>query len=221
MSVFDLRQWLTDAEQAGELQHVLGADPVLDIGAASQLNYRRRRPRALLFDEIAGHEAGQRVLTSSLSSPALMGMSLGLGACLDDQGLAEALRGRPARWAAEAPRHAAIQVDGGPVLEHVSGSGDINLLSFPCPLWHELDGGRYIGTGCAVVTSDPDTGVVNVGAYRIQVQDGERARVRGLALPRPDPARGTVRRVDRLLLRRCHARPRWPPTPSSPPACPE
>jgi 3-polyprenyl-4-hydroxybenzoate decarboxylase len=76
MSVFDLRQWLADAEQAGELQHILGADSVLDIGAASQLNYRRKRPRALLFDEIAGHAAGQRVLTSSLSSPALMGMSL-------------------------------------------------------------------------------------------------------------------------------------------------
>jgi UbiD family decarboxylase len=171
MSVFDLRQWLTDAERAGELQHILGADSVLDIGAASQLNYRRKRPRALLFDDIAGHEAGQRVLTSSLSSPALMGMSLGLGAGLDDEGLVEALRGRPARWAAEAPRHAATQVGGGPVFDHVSASGDINLLRFPCPLWHELDGGRYIGTGCAVVTSDPDTGVLNVGAYRIQVQD--------------------------------------------------
>src|SRR5580693_5016999 len=102
MSVFDLRQWLTDAERACELQHILGADSVLDIGAASQLNYRRKRPRALLFDEIAGHEAGQRVLTSSLSSPALMGMSLGLGAGLDDEGLVEALRGRPARWSAAA-----------------------------------------------------------------------------------------------------------------------
>lgn len=171
MSVFDLRQWLADAERAGELQHILGADAVLDIGAASQLNYRRKHPRALLFDEIAGHAAGQRVLTSSLSSPALMGMSLGLGAGLDDQGLVEALRGRPARWAADAPRHAATQVGGGPVFDNVSASGDINLLRFPCPLWHELDGGRYIGTGCAVVTNDPDTGVVNVGAYRIQVQD--------------------------------------------------
>jgi hypothetical protein len=41
MSVFDLREWLAAAEAAGELQHVTGADPVLEIGAASQLNYRR------------------------------------------------------------------------------------------------------------------------------------------------------------------------------------
>jgi hypothetical protein len=34
MSVFDLCQWLADAEQAGELQHILGADSVLDIGGA-------------------------------------------------------------------------------------------------------------------------------------------------------------------------------------------
>jgi 4-hydroxy-3-polyprenylbenzoate decarboxylase len=97
MSVFDLRQWLADAEQAGELQHILGADAVLDIGAASQLNYRRKRPRALLFDEIAGHAAGQRVLTSSLSSPALMGMSLGLGAGLDDRLLLRRGHARPHR----------------------------------------------------------------------------------------------------------------------------
>jgi hypothetical protein len=44
MSVFDLRQWLADADSAGELQHVRGADAVLEIGAASQLNYRRKRP---------------------------------------------------------------------------------------------------------------------------------------------------------------------------------
>jgi 3-polyprenyl-4-hydroxybenzoate decarboxylase len=66
MSVFDLRQWLADADRAGELEHVRGADAVLEIGAASQLNYRRQRPRALLFDEIAGYRPGQRVLTSSL-----------------------------------------------------------------------------------------------------------------------------------------------------------
>ena len=46
MSVFDLRQWLADAERAGELQHILGAGAVLDIGAASQLSYRRKHPRA-------------------------------------------------------------------------------------------------------------------------------------------------------------------------------
>ncbi len=39
MSVFDLRQWMAAAEQAGELERVPGASADLEIGAASQLNY--------------------------------------------------------------------------------------------------------------------------------------------------------------------------------------
>jgi UbiD family decarboxylase len=171
VSVFDLREWLAAASSAGELQHIRGADAVLEIGAASQLNYRRKRPRALLFDEITGYQPGQRVLTSSLSSPALMGMSLGLGTGLDDGELVEALRGKPSAWAAGAAGYPARDVDTGPVLENVLAKDDINFLRFPSPVWHEQDGGPYIGTGCAVVTTDPDTGVPNVGAYRIQVQD--------------------------------------------------
>ncbi|HEX3925766.1 MAG TPA: UbiD family decarboxylase domain-containing protein, partial [Streptosporangiaceae bacterium] len=154
MSVFDLREWLAAAESAGELQHVTGADAVLEIGAASQLNYRRKRPRALLFDEIAGHRPGQRVLTSSVSSPALMGMTLGLGTGLDDLALVDALRGKPAAWESGAAAHPAREVDSGPVMQNVLAKDDINFLRFPSPVWHEHDGGPYIGTGCAVVTVD-------------------------------------------------------------------
>jgi 4-hydroxy-3-polyprenylbenzoate decarboxylase len=171
MSVFDLREWLAAAESAGELQHVTGADAVLEIGAASQLNYRRKRPRALLFDEITGYRPGQRVLTSSVSSPALMGMTLGLGTGLDDLALVEALRGKPSGWEAGAADHPAREVDSGPVMQNVLAKDDINFLRFPSPVWHEHDGGPYIGTGCGVVTVDPQTKVPKVGAYRIQVQD--------------------------------------------------
>lgn len=171
MSVFDLRPWISAAEQAGELEHVSGASAALEIGAASQLNYRRKRPRALLFDDIPGYRPGQRVLTSSLASPSLMGMSLGMGTGLTDAALVEALRGRPTAWRDEAARQAAREVSTGPVFDNVLAKEDINFLAFPSPIWHEQDGGPYIGTGCAVVTVDPDSGTPNVGAYRIQVQD--------------------------------------------------
>ena len=46
--------------------------------------------------------------------------------------------------------------------------------NFLAPKWHEHDGGNYIGTGCVVMTKDPDSGRVNVGCYRVMVQD-ERA----------------------------------------------
>lgn len=171
MSTSDLRQWLVAAEEAGQLQVVTGADVSLEIGAASQLNYRRQRPRALLFDQIRGYRPGQRVLTGSVCNPSLMGMTLGFGGDLDDQQLVEALRGKPSEWAEGAAEHSAVEVESGPVFDNVVAKGEINFFDFPCPVWHELDGGSYIGTGCAVVTTDPDTGTVNMGAYRIQVQD--------------------------------------------------
>ena len=43
------------------------------------------------------------------------------------------------------------------------------MLQFPVPRWHELDGGRYIGTDDLVITRDPEEGWVNVGTYRIMV----------------------------------------------------
>jgi UbiD family decarboxylase len=59
----------------------------------------------------------------------------------------------------------------GPVLENEFRDHEIDLLKFPVPRWHELDGGRYIGTGDCVILRDPDDGRINVGTYRLQVQD--------------------------------------------------
>ncbi|TAJ77563.1 UbiD family decarboxylase, partial [bacterium] len=49
-----------------------------------------------------------------------------------------------------------------------------DLLSFPVPRWHELDGGRYIGTDDLVVTRDPDDGWINVGTYRVMLYGKDR-----------------------------------------------
>ena len=47
----------------------------------------------------------------------------------------------------------------------------VNVLAFPAPIWHEADGGRYIGTGSYDITRDPDDGWVNLGTYRVQALD--------------------------------------------------
>ncbi len=174
-SAFDLRGWLSAAERSGDLLRLSGVDAAFEIGAASQVNYRRSRPRALLFDDIPGHPRGMRVLTGSLSSPSLMGAGLGMGSGLSDHELVTNLRGKPAEWAAQAAECSAMIVADGPVFEHMVKQDDVDFSVFPCPTWHEADGGPYIGTGCAVVTADPDTKVPNLGAYRIQVQDGGRS----------------------------------------------
>jgi UbiD family decarboxylase len=170
-TVADLRQWLADAEQAGELQTIRGAHWELEIGAIGQVNYRRPNPKALLFDDITGYDAGLRVLSSTTTNPRLLGAVLGLGWDNTDFDLMDKLAVKPDEWVRGARDFAPVTVTDGPLLTNVVAKPDIDLLKFPVPLWHEGDGGRYVGTGCAVITKDYDTGRINLGAYRMQVQD--------------------------------------------------
>ena len=165
----DLRPWLAEAERLGELKTVRGADWNLELGAISELNVKKDVPPALLFDEIKGYPKGYRVLTCSTSSPARLSSILRLGTERSHKGLVEKLRGKPAQWQAAAKGFNAVEAKGGAALENVQK--DVDVLAFPAPLWHELDGGRYIGTGCSVVTRDLDSDWINVGTYRVQVID--------------------------------------------------
>ncbi len=56
-------------------------------------------------------------------------------------------------------------------MENVLSVDDVNFLEFPTPNWHDGDGGRYIGTGSFNVTKDPESDRVNVGTYRVMVDD--------------------------------------------------
>jgi len=169
LNSLDLRRWLAEIEKLGELRHVRGADWNLELGAISELNVKKDAPPALLFDEIRGYPKGHRVLTCSTASPARLSSILRLPVQNTHQGLVEALRGKPAQWQAAAKDFSPVTVKEGPALENIQKQVDV--LAFPSPLWHERDGGRYIGTGCSVVTRDLDSEWINVGTYRVQVLD--------------------------------------------------
>ena len=171
----DLRAWIARIESLGELQHVSGAHWNQEIGAISEINYRRKPSAALLFDDIVGYPRGYRVLTGSLSNSRRMALTLGLDPTLDTAGLVQALRGKPREWELAAPQFEPTVVKSGPILENVVQARDVDLTRFPAPFWHEHDGGRYIGTGVAIVTSDPDTERINVGAYRVMIQEDGRS----------------------------------------------
>jgi UbiD family decarboxylase len=158
-----------------EVRHVEGAHWDLELGAIAELSYRQQRPPALLFDRIGDYPAGMRVLTGSTGSARRLGRTLRLGDDLDDAGVVDALRNQPSRWAAAAKDHPVEGVATAPFLQNVVEKDDVDLLAFPVPRWHADDGGRFIGTGCLVVTSDPETGVHNGGCYRMQVQDEGRS----------------------------------------------
>jgi len=61
----------------------------------------------------------------------------------------------------------------GPALENTMSGDAIDVLKFPVPKVHELDGGRFIGTACIAVTRDPEEGWLNLGTYRAMVHDSK------------------------------------------------
>src|SRR2546427_7009395 len=127
----DLRSWLDEIRELGELKEVRGADWDLELGAISELNGKKDVPPALLFDEIRGYPKGFRVLTCSTSSPARLSSILRFSVQRTHRGLVEALRGKPAQWQAAAKDFSPVSVDAGPVLENIQKQVDV--LAFPSP----------------------------------------------------------------------------------------
>jgi UbiD family decarboxylase len=169
----DLRAWLAAVEEIGELRTVEAADAELEIGALTEIN-DEQRGKALLFDRIQGYPAGHRLLASALITSSRMGLTLGVGPAATVRQLLGDLAGRAQQWETDAPKFSPRVVSSGPVMDHCLSGREIDLRQFPAPLWNEQDGGRYLGTGDVVITRDRDTGIVNLGTYRIMVHDEKR-----------------------------------------------
>jgi UbiD family decarboxylase len=167
----DLREYLARLEELGDLKRVSGATWEEDIGAITELMTERQGP-ALLFDQIPGYPAGYRVASNLFTTARRTAIVVGVDP-EPRETLAE-------RWALRLkdlrplPPHT---VADGPVCENVLTGEAIDLWKFPTPKWHERDGGRYIGTGVCVINQDPDSGWVNVGAYRVSVHDRQTCTV--------------------------------------------
>ena len=170
----DLRFWIDYLDKVGELERIDGADWDLEIGGLTGLLCRKAGGPALLFDRIKGYPEGFRLLTCSMLTPSRVAISLGLPPDTSDKELIGMLRTRVPQWESSLDKFPPKVVKSGPVLDNVLSGKEVDLLRFPVPIWHEDDGGRYIGTGDAFITMDPDTGAVNLGAYRVMVSDARR-----------------------------------------------
>ncbi len=166
----DLRQWMDEADRIGELKSIEGADPRYDIGAISELNSKNLGP-AIIFDKIKGYAPGFRILTNSASNIRTFNLTFGLPVENTIRDTIKTLMEKTSQWAADSDKFPPKVVESAPILENVKEGKDIDLDIFPVPLWHELDGGPYIGTGVGVITRDPDTGEINMGTYRSQLHD--------------------------------------------------
>jgi UbiD family decarboxylase len=164
----DLRGWLDILRQQGEVEEIKGASWDLEIGALIEIACRdsKGHPPALIFRDIPGYPPEHRVLGALFSSPKRLALTLELDGDISTKPqMVAACREKLAKVKLLPP----VMVKTGPVAENVLEGSSINLLSFPVPRHHELDGGRYIGTANCVITQDPDNGWVNLGTYRCMV----------------------------------------------------
>lgn len=166
MDYQDLRGWLEEINKLGELKHVEGAHWDREIGAISELMAERGGP-ALLFDKIQDYPDGFRVLSSPFQSDTRTASVLGVPMELSGVAMVDAFRKKLKELKPVPP----VEVKDGPIKQNILTGKDVDLFKLPTPVWHERDGGRYLGTGCAVISKDPDEGWVNLGTYRCMIFD--------------------------------------------------
>ena len=182
MKYKNLRDFISFLESKGELRRI--TTPVswdLEITEICDRVVKSGGP-ALLFENVEGSDIP--VFINMYGSEQRMAWALGAEK-LDDlvdrisellglmqgppQGVMEKIRtlGQLMKMASVRPKI----VRNAPCQEVVLQGDDVDLNRFPILKCWPKDGGRYI-TLPLVITKDPETGVRNVGTYRIQVFDG-------------------------------------------------
>jgi UbiD family decarboxylase len=163
----DLREWMAEAERLGEVRTVQGASWEEDIGLAAEAVLRAENGPCVVFEDIPGCPEGFRLLLNMFAGQR-RNMTLGFPTGLTKWELSDGYRQAFLTEQKMIPHEI---VEDGPIFENVLMGEDVDVLKFPSPLWHEKDGGRYIGTGTYSITQDPEEGWLNAGAYRGQVFD--------------------------------------------------
>jgi UbiD family decarboxylase len=162
----DLDAWLEKVEQMGELKRITAqVDPDLEAATITYLVGSEKSP-ALLFENIKGHpghKALYNMVGCNLSRFCLMIGEKPVEHPLEAVQLLQRKMGRKMS-PRQVPETSAISN------QNVLTGDDIDIRKFPAMRMWPLDGGRYLGTGDAVVTKCPDTGRINVGTYRMMIK---------------------------------------------------
>ena len=171
--VRDMRSFVRRLEEIGELKRLEGVDLNLEVGALTEL-MGEREESALLFDGFNDYPRGFRVISNVFRTCRRAAVAMGLPLELKGVDFLHAWRKRVTTFKPVPVE----QVEGGPVFENQMEENEVDLYKFPTPIWHELDGGQYIGTGCGIITKDPESGKINVGTYRVMIQEKNKVSVK-------------------------------------------
>ena len=167
----DLDAWLEkyplyNQPEFSELKRISAEiDPDLEAATLTYLVGSKKSP-ALLFENIKGH-AGHKALYNMIGCN-LSRFCLMIGEKPLDHPLmaVQALQKKLGRKIA--PKE--VAADTAICNQNVVTGEAIDIRIFPAQRMWPLDGGKYLGTGDAVVTKCPETGRVNVGTYRMMIK---------------------------------------------------
>jgi len=174
MAYKDSREFLEKLKEKGMLKTVTTqVDWNEEVGAICQELMVSKGPAAH-FVNIKDHQetwCKELVLDSVMSSLNRLKVAMDVPQSTTNDEIIE-------RWRAAITRTIKPNlVSGGPCKEEIIKGDDIDLGQIPAPKYHRKDGGRYINTWSAIITKDPETGVVNVGNYRGMVADKDKIGV--------------------------------------------
>lgn len=177
MAFRDLREFIAALEEAGQLKRVrVPVDPILEVAEITDRVSKRGGP-ALLFEQVKG--SALPLVINAFGSPERMCLALGVKAVEEvaaeleglletkaPQGLLDKLKLLPKLkdLASFFPK----MVKDGPCKE-VIRTADASLDFLPVIQCWPQDAGRYI-TFPLVITKDPETGIQNMGNYRMQLK---------------------------------------------------
>jgi len=166
----DLRTFLGEARQLGRDYFVTVSrpvDPMYEPAMIQQKLAAEGRYPVIRMDRVNGSELP--LATNMFGSYELLGLALGVDPGTPGSEILQRFRSRIAN-----PRPTvAVTRDQAPVKQIVLTDGGIDLGALPIVHHAEGDSGKYISVGCLVVR-DPDTGILNVGMYRHEVQGRDR-----------------------------------------------
>ena len=167
MPYADLRDFLQRLESCGKLHRIAkSVDKDWEIAAVAKVAFETiaepRRP-ALMFEHVKGFDM-----------PLVLG-ALGGSRAIYCLALECDLNDLHKKWRdAERQPIAPVRIPKGPVQEKIFRGREVNLLKLPIPTWTVgQDPSPYVTSGY-VITHDPDSGIRNVGVYRIQLKGANR-----------------------------------------------
>ncbi len=159
----DMRSWIGQLEEAGELSTVGGEVHVeVDIGG----RLFESKDKALLFDNVTDYP-GWRVLGQAPAN----WRQIGLAFETDAQNVVPEYARRVAPGLVKCK-----MVDSGPVKEVVLTGKEANLLKLPVHRIAAKDPGRFIASGLCIA-KDPETGIRNMAMHRLQVKGSNKTGI--------------------------------------------